>query len=199
MAAAAGSTAVTVNKIVPKSANQQQNVMVIDEGIDVSVSDLAGKVAAAYTETCAMAQISDAAAGAGRRRRRGPAFDALKQKILRSWSQPDDSCHLTSGISAKPDPLASIGAVQSALEPMVRENKTVDRRSSLTEYEQLMARSTASSSTFGYHGTATSSTVAHENPNVRLVLVERQLGSETSLRPTSLASRRRTSTRPSSS
>ena len=34
---------------------------------------------------------------------------------------------------------------------------------------------------FGYHGTATSSTVAHENGNVRLVLVERQLSSEGSL------------------
>ena len=34
---------------------------------------------------------------------------------------------------------------------------------------------------FGYHGTATSTTVAHENPNVRLVLVERELGSEESL------------------
>lgn len=30
---------------------------------------------------------------------------------------------------------------------------------------------------FNYHGTATSSTVAHENPDVRLVLVERSLGS----------------------
>ena len=29
--------------------------MVIDEGIDLSVSDLQGRVAAAYTETCAMA------------------------------------------------------------------------------------------------------------------------------------------------
>ena len=36
-------------------------------------------------------------------------------------------------------------------------------------------------SSFGYHGTATSTTVAHENRNVRLVLVERQLGSESSL------------------
>src|SRR4029078_5552609 len=29
---------------------------------------------------------------------------------------------------------------------------------------------------FGYHGTATASTVGHENPGVRLVLVERTLG-----------------------
>jgi hypothetical protein len=36
-------------------------------------------------------------------------------------------------------------------------------------------------SSFGYHGTATSTTVAHENPDVRLVLVERELGSESSL------------------
>jgi hypothetical protein len=45
-----------------------------------------------------------------------------------------------------------------------------------------MARTTTEfDDSFGYHGTATSTTVAHENPDVRLVLVERELGSESSL------------------
>ena len=93
--------------------------MVIDEGIDLSVSDLQGRVAAAYTETCADDSIGRWLSD---RRRRGgavdggPAFDALKQMFLAALSQPDDSCHLTTGISAKSDPLASIAQYKSALE-----------------------------------------------------------------------------------
>ena len=60
-----GSSPVTVNKIVPKSASQQQNVMVIDEGIDLSASDLQGRVAAAYTETCADDSSDAGLAGPG--------------------------------------------------------------------------------------------------------------------------------------
>jgi hypothetical protein len=161
------------------SANPQQNVMVIDEGIDQSVSDLAGKVVATYTETCAMPPMSDAAVppvapDSG-------AFDALKQQILEELAQPDQSCHLTAGISGKPDPLASVGQFKSRWNEMVRENKTIDQVFSYSEYQQLMGPIDKEFMSFGYHGTATSSTVAHENPNVRLVLVERQLGMESSL------------------
>ena len=43
-------------------------------------------------------------------------------------------------------------------------------------------------SSFGFHGTATATTVAHENGTLGLVLVERELGSEGSLQTTSPAS-----------
>jgi hypothetical protein len=160
------------------SANPQQNVMVIDEGIDVSASDLAGKVVATYTEICATAPASDAAVtpvavDSG-------AFASLKQMYLQALAQPDESCRLTTGISGKPDPLASVGQFKSRWNQMVRDNKTIDQVFSYSEYQQLIGVLDEELKTFGYHGTATSSTVAHENPNVRLVLVERQLGSETS-------------------
>src|SRR6476620_8831675 len=89
-----GSSPVTVNKIVPKSTSQQQNVMVIDEGIDLSASDLQGRVAAAYTETCADDSSDAGLAGPGGAVDGGPAFDALKQMFLAALSHPDDSCHL---------------------------------------------------------------------------------------------------------
>jgi hypothetical protein len=152
--------------------------MVIDEGIDVSVSDLAGKVVATYTETCVVAPTSDAAVtpvavDSG-------AFDALKQMYIRELAQPDDSCHLSGGISGKPDPLPSLGQLKSRWNQMVRDNETLDQVFSYSEYLQLMGPLQSELDSFGYHGTATSSTVAHENPNVRLVLVERQLGSDAS-------------------
>ncbi len=160
------------------SANPQQNVMVVDEGIDLSVSALQGDVVATYTETCVMAPTSDAAVtpvavDSG-------AFDVLKETYLQELAQTDDSCHLATGISSKPDPLASVAQFKSRWNQMVRENKTVDQVFTYAEYLQLMGPLNDQLMTFGYHGTATSSVVAHENPNVRLVLVERQLGSEES-------------------
>jgi hypothetical protein len=176
-----GSTPVTVNKIVPKSASQQQNVMVIDEGIDLSASDLQGRVAAAYTETCVDDSSDAGLAGPGGAVDAGPAFDSLKQMFLAALSHPDNSCHLTSGISAKHDPLASIAQYKSRWNAMVRANQTPPEAFNSTEIMKLMNPINTEFGSFGYHGTATATTVAHENENVRLVLVERELGSEASL------------------
>ncbi|HEY6476734.1 MAG TPA: S8/S53 family peptidase [Polyangia bacterium] len=164
---------------VSPSSNPQQNVMVIDDGIDPSVSDLQGKVVGTYTESCATEPSSDAAVtpvavDSG-------AFDTLKQVYLQALAQPDDSCHLTPGISSKPDPLAMVAQFKSRWNEMVRKNETVDQAFTYAEYQQLMGPLSTEFDSFGYHGTATSSTVAHDNSSVRLVLVERQLGSEESL------------------
>ena len=45
------------------SDEKQQNVMVIDEGIDTSVTPLQGKITGAYTEDCADDSGSDSDAG----------------------------------------------------------------------------------------------------------------------------------------
>ena len=77
VASASGSSAAAAVRIgvqlVPPSANPQQNVMVIDEGIDLSVSRPAGAGVGSYTETC----VDDRRTGqrrrldaGGRRRRR---------------------------------------------------------------------------------------------------------------------------------
>jgi hypothetical protein len=176
-----GSGPATINKIVPQSSSQQQNVMVIDEGIDLSASDLQGGVAAAYTETCADDSSDAGLAGPGGAVDGGPAFDALKQMFLVALSHPDDSCHLTTGISAKPDPMASIAQYKSRWNAMVRANQSPPDAFSSTEIMKLMGPINKEFNSFGYHGTATATTVAHENGDVRLVLVERELGSESSL------------------
>ena len=176
-----GGGGVGINTVVPQSANQQQNVMVIDEGIDLTASDLQGRVAATYTETCVDDSSDAGAAGTGGAVDGGPSFDTLKQMYLAALSHPDDSCHLTAGISAKPDPLDGVAQYKGRWNAMVRANQTPTEAFSSTEISKLRAPINAELSSFGYHGTATSTSVAHENADVRLVLVERALGSESSL------------------
>ncbi len=163
------------------SGQRQQNVMVIDEGIDTSVSPLQGKIIGTYTEDCVDDSGSDSDAGiAGPDGAvdSGPMFDALKAAFIAAYQQPDDSCHLSPGISAKPDPLASIESFKARWNAALLAGETPGNAFSASEIQQIETPIENEMNAFNYHGTATSSTVAHENPNVRLVLVERQLLSE---------------------
>jgi len=168
--------------LVPASANRQQNVMVVDEGFDLSTTELQGRVAAAYTETC----IDTSGSGGGPANDAGavysgPAFDALKQQWIAGLSVPDKSCHLSAGISAKSDPLASIAQYKSRWNSMLRASQRADQVFTPDERAALQTAFEAEFQTFAYHGTSTAGTVVHENPNVRLVLVERKLASESTL------------------
>ena len=165
--------------LVPASKQQQQNVMVVDEGIDVSVPELQGKVAGAYTETCANSGggggslVPDGGPVDG-----GAKFDSLKQQLIASFHQTDDSCHLTPGISSKADPMKQIAQYKQRWNAMIRANQKTAAAFSATESSTIVPVVENEMGTFSYHGTATSTTVAHQNETVRLVLVERQLMSE---------------------
>ena len=167
---------------VPASADPRQNVMVIDAGFDLTVTELRGRVAAAYTQVCDQSGgggVTDAgSADAGP----PPTFDQLKQQYIAALAMPDDSCHLQQGVSAKADPLSSIAQFKARWNQMIQRNQFVDDVFSATEISALMAAlNSPAMQDFPYHGTATASTVAHDNPAVRLVLVEIQLGSESML------------------
>ncbi len=178
--------------LVPASSSQQQNVMVIDEGFDLSVSELHGRVAAAYTETCADeptagadaavsadAGSADAGSADAGNVDAGGSFDQMKQALLTALGTPDDSCHLTAGIGAKPDPLPSIAQFRGRWNAMIRANRLAGDAFTAAEVAALMTAFDAPDfQAFPYHGTSTAGTVVHENPSVRLVLVERQLESE---------------------
>ncbi len=177
--------------LVPASSSQQQNVMVIDEGFDLAVSELGGRVAATYTETCVDDQTSDAApsdaappdvvASDAGIADAGVSFDQMKQDLLAALTVPDDSCHLTVGIAAKTDPFASIARYRARWNAMIRGNQFADQAFTPDELTQIMDAQNTEFQSFGYHGTSTAGTVVHDNPTVRLVLVERQLASESSL------------------
>jgi subtilisin family serine protease len=157
-------------------------VMVVDEGFDISATELKGRVVAAYTETC----VDTSGSGGGPADDAGavysgPAFDALKQQWIAGLSVPDKSCHLSAGISAKSDPLASIAQYKARWNSMLRANQRADQVFTQDELAALQTAFAAEFQTFAYHGTSTAGTVAHEDPNVRLVLVERKLASESTL------------------
>ena len=165
--------------LVPASKQQQQNVMVVDEGIDVSVPELQGKVAGTYTETCADSGGADGSlVPDGGPVDGGAKFDSLKQQLIASFAQTDDSCHLTTGISSKADPLKQIAPYKERWNAMIRANQQTGAAFTAAESSTIVAAVENEMNTFSYHGTATSTTVAHQNPTVRLVLVERKLMSE---------------------
>ena len=173
--------------LVSASSQQQQNVMVIDEGFDLSVAELQGRVAAAYTETCLDSSTSGSSGSSGDSSDAGavlsgPAFDELKRQVIAELSHTDNSCQLSPGISAKSDPLASIAKYKTRWNAMIRANQYTKQAFTQTEYTtEIKPALDAEFATFAYHGTATSGTVVHDNPNVRLVLIERKLSSESSL------------------
>jgi hypothetical protein len=163
----------------PDSSQQQQNVMVIDEDIDLSVSELAGKVSGAYTETCRPdSDGSDDFTADGGASDGGAAFASMKQAAIAAYSQVDDSCHLQAGISGKAAPLQAITQYRDRWNAMIRANQTPGDVFSQTEWDQINGPIQNELATFPYHGTSTSTTVAHAYPDVRLVLVERALVSE---------------------
>jgi subtilisin family serine protease len=164
------------------SADPRQNVMVIDEGIDLGNAEFHGKVAASFTLDCQASPApvdgdggSDADAGAGDGGT--PTLDDLKQRYIAALMTPDDSCDLVPGIDAKSDPLAAIAAFRDRWNHMIRAQLYGAAVFSGAQWDQVIAAVNAELTTFAYHGTATAGTVAHDNPGVRLVLVQRVLGS----------------------
>jgi subtilisin family serine protease len=180
----AGACARSPDGPVVASTDPRQNVMVIDEGIDLTAAELNGKVTATFTLVCQPAPSDDAGAADGAGADGGsadagaPSFDDLKQRTIAALMVPDDSCDLQPGIDAKPDPLASVARFRDRWNNMVRSQLTGSCVFSMAEWTELIAALDAESKTFAYHGTATAGTVAHDNSGVRLVLVQRVLGSE---------------------
>jgi hypothetical protein len=169
-------------RLVPDSKLQQQNVMVIDTGMDLSVPDLDGKVSGAYTETCQYepSDAGDLFAVDGGPVDSGPTFDSLKQQLIAAYAQTDDSCHLNKGISAKADPLHDIASYRDRWNAMIRANQQETDMGpfSYDDWAKISGPIQDEVYAFNYHGTATSTTVAHGNDGVRLILVERELQTE---------------------
>ena len=167
---------------VPASADPGQNLMVIDEGFDLTAAEFSGKLVAAYTFEC-LADPSSGGSDDG-----GPlGIDGLaggdsaaqKQEILSSFATRDNTCHLRPGIIAKSDPLASVERFRARWNAALKSDQppafTAD------EWQTLMPALNDALDTFPFHGTATAGTAAHENDAVRLVLVERTLGDSSTL------------------
>jgi len=159
-------------RLVASSDKPQQNVLVIDDGFDPSVDGLKRRIAGLYSITCAPSMPSS--------NTMPPAnFDEAKSRALASLRMRDESCHLTDGVKAKTDPLANIAKYRDRWNQMVRDSQYGDALFSETEFNEISSALDSELPKAHFHGTATSGVIAHENPNVRLVLVEEPLGDAT--------------------
>ena len=168
---------------VPASANRGQNLMVIDEGFDLTAAEFSGKLVAAYTFDCPGGDPGAGDDSGGPLGIDGLSAGALadqKQQILSALAVRDDSCRLRPGISAKSDPLASVARFKGRWNAAIEHDEPLGDAFSADEWQVLQPALEQALSEFPFHGTATAGTAARENDAVRLVLVERPLGDESS-------------------
>ncbi|HEY7374722.1 MAG TPA: S8 family serine peptidase [Polyangia bacterium] len=148
--------------------------MVIDDGFDPSLPVFAGKVIGTYTVTC-----TPAATGGGENSDGGtdgglpPGLDQDKAALLAELAQPDDSCQLTSGLTAVANPLADLEGERARWNAAMRGDVLPD--ASLEALEDEIPNRLMNAR---FHGTATSGVVATSDPRVKLVLVQIALDSE---------------------
>jgi hypothetical protein len=165
------------------SALARRNVMIIDEGIDLTSPDLVGKVAAAFTDLCTPASTDDGGSADGGTETGddagadggGPSFDELKSRYIARLAVADQSCALQPMISAKADPLASLESFRGRWNGMIRSQKWANQVFTQAEWGEIKTVMDPVLAPFPFHGTSTSSAAAHDNPDVRLVVIERHL------------------------
>jgi hypothetical protein len=159
----------------PVSPDPQRNILVLDDGFDLSVEPLRGHVAASYTIVCR----PEGAPGAA------PAdFQEAKARALASLDGRDDQCRLEPGLAVKSDPLAQIARYRDRWNKMISESRFSDGVFSSTEIATIQTTLDSSLAGARFHGTATAGVIAHDNPEVRLVLVEEELGDFTEVMTT---------------
>jgi hypothetical protein len=149
------------------SDDPRRNVMVIDDGFDVSVAELRDNVVAQYSVKCS-----------------GAGADALqiatKEAAIALFRNPPDDCRLVEGIAPKGDPLAEVAGLKERWNSALRSSH-VTGIFSPAEAQAFSAALLHDLDGVEVHGTATAGTITHANPEVRLVLVERPLGDAASV------------------
>jgi hypothetical protein len=139
---------------------------------------------AAFTQECPNESGTGQTAGAGGASGPGAAggavgpllsFEDRKRAYLDELSNPG-SCHLREGIEAKTAPLGSLAQYRERWNQMIRGQSYGEDVFSPAEWATLEPAIDDELRSVAYHGTATTSTLAHDNPGVRLVVIERPLG-----------------------
>jgi hypothetical protein len=173
--------------VVESSPDPRRNVLVIDDGFDLTVPVFAGRVAGAYSIVCAhrAAQATEVDAGppAPVQVDGGPSggepdagLNERKAGLIASLRVRDTNCRLEPGIEPKPDPLASVARYRDRWNNAIRNSRYASDVFTAAEREQIQ-KAQAELGKARFHGTATAGIVVHNNPGVRLVLIEERLGS----------------------
>jgi subtilisin family serine protease len=177
------------------SPDPRHNVLVIDDGFDLTVPVFNGRVAATYSIAClhsapapeqdqsdaaGLEPVADAGAPPAEDGGTAPGADGgladRKASLLAALKVRDTSCHLEPGVVAKPDPLASIARFRDRWNKTILASRYASTAFTQAEIDEIKA-AMAKLDNARFHGTATAGLIAHQNPAVRLVLVEELLGS----------------------
>jgi subtilisin family serine protease len=179
------------------SDDPRRNILLVDDGIDPSAPALAGRVVGLYTITCAPPPApADAAAdgdagldgdggtdGDAGATRTDAAREWTLEEVKTAWlgglRRKDESCHLRAGIDPKPDPLARVARHREAWNRAIRGDRYPGEVMAKEHVDEMVQALTQDLATARTHGTATAGVIAHENAQVRLVLVETQLADPT--------------------
>jgi hypothetical protein len=178
---------------VESSPDPRHNVLVIDDGFDVSVPVFNGKFAAGYSIVCEHSapapQQDDSDAGGAEPVTDGgvlPTPDGgfgpdggladRKAALIAALNTRDTSCHLEPGLVPKPDPLASIARFRDRWNQTIMASRYASTAFSQAEIDEIK-KAMENLKDARFHGTATAGLIAHDNGAVRLVLVEERLGS----------------------
>ena len=149
-------------------ADSRRNVMVIDDGIDLSLPVLRGKVAAAYTVVCATPATSPPSLDGGPDGQ--SEFATAKAELIAALAQPDESCHLSSGIGDKVPFGKGYESVRGRWNQALLTDQNPFRIS-----EGLGDALDADLAALPFHGAATAGAIAFAVPQLNLFLVEQPL------------------------
>jgi subtilisin family serine protease len=147
-------------------ATKDHVILVLDDGFDLSHPVFASKVAGSYTIDCPETNAQD------------PeelftlSFEQQKAAVIASLRNEDANCKLAAGINFRVNPkLQSIMPYRDRWNEQVK-TKKIDPELAKIILPILQDRE----GNYDFHGTATAGTIAYQNPEVKLVLVQRDLG-----------------------
>jgi hypothetical protein len=158
---------------VADGGSPRQVVMVVDDGFDPGVAELAGKVIATYTITCddggdgVDAGLDPLAFG------ESPDFDQAKRALIAALHEADHACQLRAGLQPYDRHLlASVDALRDRWNAALRADVALGQAFTAAEYAQIMSAFDRAPTDARVHGTSVAGLLAYQNPGVRLVLVQ---------------------------
>jgi hypothetical protein len=152
---------------VAPSEQRQEDVLFMDDGFDLSLPVFAGKIVGRYTIDCST--TAEVAA---------PEAHDTKEAFIAALAAGDHACHLRPGVAfERPGVLGTIAIYRDRWNQAVRKGRALNDEFSLFEIEEI---ETAFAMAIGpegnaFHGTSTASTLAYDNPDLRLTIVQLSL------------------------
>ena len=156
----------TAKKSTVNPGLSAHTVMIIDDGFDVSHEVLKPKVVGQYTINCEKDTLT-----APDTEFRNSSLEQAKTVLKQRYRLPNSGCSVTDGINfSRPANFAQIEAFRE------RWNDGLKRKVGTLDQNTVQTITRVLSGSGEFHGTNTSGLIGYQNADVKLVLVEMELG-----------------------